>query len=142
TAGTYTVSLTVTDNGGATGTTTQTVNVSSGGTLPECTGGDTRALGKNCQRSNRSATAGNYDYLYIYIPAGTSQLRITTSGGAGNCDLYYNASSWATTTAYTHRSANTGNGETLTITSPPSGYNYISLYAVSACSGVTVKTEY
>ena len=122
---------------------TQSVTVSSGGTtLPECTGADIRALGKNCQRSNRSAALGQYDYLYILIPAGTTQLRITASGGTGNCDLYYSPSTWATTTSYTNRSTNTGNSESLTIANPPSGYHYISLYAVSACGAVTVKTEY
>ncbi|MEV6523126.1 PPC domain-containing protein, partial [Longispora sp. NPDC051575] len=139
----YTVRLTVTDNKGATGTTTQTVAVATGGgTVPECTGSDVRTLGKNCQRSNRSATAGNYDYLYIYLPAGVTQLRITTTGGTGNCDLYYSPSTWATTSSYTSRSTGTGNAETLTITNPVAGYNYISLYATTTCAGVTVKTEY
>ncbi|GIH09393.1 protease [Rhizocola hellebori] len=143
TAGTYSVRLTVTDNRGVSASTTQSVTVSGGGTtLPECTGADIRALDRNCQRSNRSAATGQLDYLYILIPAGTTQLRITVSGGSGNCDLYYNASSWATTTSYTSRSTNAGNSEVLTIASPRSGYHYISLYGVSACSAVTVKTEY
>lgn len=113
-----------------------------GGTLPECPAGDVRVLGKNCQRGNRSTATGNYDYLYINLPAGTAQLQITTSGGAGNCDLYYNKTTWATTAAYTQRSTATGNTESITVANPPAGYSYISLYGATACSGVTVSTRY
>ncbi|WP_020392515.1 collagenase [Kribbella catacumbae] len=144
TAGTYTIQLTVTDNQGATGTTSQQFTVTSGGgtTLPECTGSDVRVLGKNCQRSNRSTTTGNYDYLYIYLPSGTAQLQIVSTGGAGNCDLYYNKTTWATTTAYTQRSTATGNTESVTVANPPAGYNYISLHGTTACNGVTISTRY
>ena len=110
--------------------------------LPECAGSDVRVLGKNCQRSNMSATAGNLAYFYLQIPAGTTQLRIRTSGGSGDANLYANAPSWATSTNYQHRSINAGNGETLTIANPPAGYYYISLHAASAFSGVTISTEY
>ncbi|WP_433016773.1 M9 family metallopeptidase [Kribbella sp. CA-294648] len=119
-------------------------NCGSGGgtTLPECTASDARVLGKNCQRSNRGTTAGNYDYFYIHLPAGTAQLRITSSGGTGNCDLYHNRVRWATTSAYTQRSTTTGNAESVTVTNPPAGYHYISLYGATACSGVTISTRY
>jgi microbial collagenase len=143
--GTYTVSLTVTDDAGATGTTSQRISVSAGGgggTAPECTGSDTRQLGQNCQRGNLSATKGNLAYLYINIPSGTRSITITSSGGTGDADLYYNASTWATSTSYTRRSANAGNSESLTISNPPAGYNYISLYGKEAFSGAAVKVEY
>lgn len=110
--------------------------------LPECGGNDARVLGKNCQRSGVAATAGNLVYFYLQIPAGTTQLRIRTSGGTGDANLYANAAGWATTTSYQQRSINAGNGETLTITNPPAGYYYISLHAASAFGGVTLSTEY
>jgi microbial collagenase len=141
TAGTYTVTLTVTDNRGATGTRSAQITVAGGG-LPECTGADVRALDRNCQRSNLSSAGGQIVYLYIYLPAGVSTLNIGSSGGTGNADLYYNANGWATPSSYTARSVNTGNTESLTITSPAAGYRYISLYATSAFSGVTVTTRY
>ena len=142
-AGTYNVSLTVTDNKGATNTITKSISVSSGGTtLPECTGSETRVLGKNCKRSNRSGTAGNYDYMYLYLPAGVTQLKIASSGGTGNADLYVSTTSWATQSNYQYFSANAGNGETVTIYSPNSGYVFISLYGNTNFSGVTVSTEY
>ncbi|PPA56651.1 collagenase [Micromonospora chalcea] len=144
TAGTYTVSLTVTDNQGATARSSQTISVTTGGgtTVPECSGTDTRTLDRNCQRSGRSATAGNYDYLYIYLPAGVSTLTIAVAGGTGNCDLYYSPSSWATTSNATRSSAGAGNTESLAVPSPAAGYHYISLYGKTACSGATVSTRY
>lgn len=119
-------------------------NCGSGGgtTLPECTASDPRVLGKNCQRSNRGTTTGNYDYLYVHLPAGTAQLQITSSGGTGNCDLYYNKPSWATTAAYIQRSTNTGNTESVTVANPPAGYHYVSLHGATACNGVTISTRY
>ncbi|HSX62771.1 MAG TPA: collagenase [Tahibacter sp.] len=110
--------------------------------LPECAGSDVRVLGKNCQRSNLAAAAGNIAYFYLQIPAGTTQLQIRASGGSGDANLYANAAGWATPTSYQRRSINAGNGETLTIANPPAGYYYISLHAASAFSGVTLSTEY
>ena len=141
-AGTYTVTLMVTDNQGATNSTSKSVTVGTT-TLPECTASDTRRLDQNCTRSNRTkTTAGQYDYMYILLPAGVPQLKITVSGGTGNADLYFNGSSWATMSNYQYSSTNAGNSETLTITSPPSGYVYISLHAAAAFSGVKISTEY
>ncbi|MBO2447081.1 M9 family metallopeptidase [Actinomadura barringtoniae] len=119
----------------------------SGGGNPDpgqqCTDTDTRVMGKNCQRSNVSATTGNYAYFYLWVPTGTSSLSITASGGTGNADLYFNPNTWATTSAYTSRSAKAGNAESLTVSGLRAGaYNYVSLYAASSFSGVTITTRY
>lgn len=109
---------------------------------PECTDSDVRQLGKDCKRSDRSATTGNYDYLYLYVPQGTSRLTITTAGGTGDADVYYSGAGWATTSRYTARATGTGNAHTLTIDNPAAGANYISLHAVRGFNGVTVSTTY
>ncbi|WP_033259357.1 MULTISPECIES: collagenase [Kitasatospora] len=109
---------------------------------PLCTNQDTRWYEQNCRRDGVAATTGNYSYNFLNLPAGVKQLTITTSGGTGNADLYWNASNWATTGASTAKSTNTGNGETLTITNPPAGWVYFSLYAQDGFSGVTVTTQY
>ncbi|GAA3200453.1 collagenase [Nonomuraea roseoviolacea subsp. carminata] len=141
-AGTYTVTLKVTDNAGTPATTSKTVTVGSSG-LPTCTGSNPQAMDKNCQRADISAAGGDYAYFSIYIPAGTTSLNITVSGGSGNADLYFNPSDWATTGAYTAKSTNSGNSETLTVTNlSPGTYHYISLYAASAFSGATISTRY
>ncbi|MFH8382411.1 M9 family metallopeptidase [Kitasatospora sp. NPDC018058] len=110
--------------------------------VPECTAADTRQLGANCGRSNVAATTGNYAHFYLLVPAGTQQVKITTSGGTGNADLYYNSGSWAYTNAYAARSAGPGNSETLTVTNPPAGYVYFSLYAQQGFSGVNVTSQF
>ncbi|MFI1769035.1 collagenase [Streptomyces sp. NPDC020800] len=144
-AGTYTVTLTVTDDKGAIASTSKNVTVTSATTPPtvaECTDSDVRKLGKNCKRSNLSSAAGNLSYFYINIPAGTTQLTITTSGGTGDADLYYKKDTWASTTSYTSKATGPGNSHTLTVTNPPAGDNYITLHAAQAFNGVTLTTQY
>ena len=116
-------------------------SLASGGAAP-CTDPNVEAMGQNCSRANQSAATGNTDYFWIYMPAGTTTLSITTTGGTGNADLYYNASTWATPTAYTAKSTNSGNTESITVTNTTAGYRYISLYAATEFSGVTVTTKY
>ncbi|MEU2799609.1 collagenase [Streptomyces sp. NPDC007117] len=115
-----------------------------GSTTPvsECTDPDTRVLGENCRRSGLTATTGNYAYHYLYIPAGTEQLKITVSGGTGDADLYYSGTGWATTASHTSRDTGPGNTHTLTVTDPPAGANYISLHAASTFAGATLTTAY
>ncbi|WP_328952836.1 M9 family metallopeptidase [Kitasatospora purpeofusca] len=110
--------------------------------LTECAGGDLRKLDRNCGRSNLAATTGNYAHFYLQVPAGTRQIRVTTSGGTGNGELYYNSYGWAYTNAYTTRSAGPDNSESLTITNPPAGYVFFSLYAQQGFSGVSVTSEF
>lgn len=110
--------------------------------LPECTSTNLQELGRNCARSNISVYPNYYYYGWLYIPAGTPQLKITSSGGNGSVDLYYSPTSWATTTNYTHASRNADNSETITVVNPPQGYVYVSLYAPAGTSGVRVSTEY
>ncbi|MFG3281894.1 collagenase [Streptomyces sp. NPDC048111] len=139
-AGTYTVSLTVTDAQGRSATATKSVVVTGG--LPACTDPDTRVMGQNCSRSGFSGAKGDLDYFYLYLPAGKVTLKITTTGGTGNANLFYNPTTWATNKAYTARSVNSGNKESITITNKTAGYRYISLYGQTAFTGVTITTSY
>ncbi|WP_327682335.1 collagenase [Kitasatospora sp. NBC_00458] len=142
-AGSYTVALTATDDTGRTATTATTVTVTAAPVaLPNCTEQRTDAMGRNCSRTGRAATAGNTDYLYVYLPAGTTTLKVTTSGGTGTAHLYYNAGTWASPSAFTASSTATGTTQSLTVTNPTAGYRYLSLYAVTDFSGVTVSTRF
>ncbi|AUG75811.1 collagenase [Kitasatospora sp. MMS16-BH015] len=143
-AGTYTVALTVTDNTGrsASTPTSVTVTVGAGTTLPTCLDTRTDALGQNCQRTGRAATAGNSDYMYVYLPAGTTTLKVNASGGTGTAYLYYNDSTWASPSAFTASSTATGTTQSITVTNPTAGYRYISLFAKTDFSGVTISTQF
>ncbi|MFI6154705.1 collagenase [Kitasatospora sp. NPDC051170] len=139
-AGSYEVSLTVTDANGKTNSITQSVTV---GALNGCAALDTRALDKNCSRTGQSATVGNLDYYYIYLPAGSTTLKINSTGGTGTAYLLYNPDSWATPSAHTNGSQTSGTTtQSLTVTNTTAGYRYISLYAQTDFSGVTITTQY
>ena len=97
---------------------------------------------RKCSRSNITAAQGTIKYFYIYVPSGVTSLRITSSGGTGNADLYVNTlGNWASPTAHNYRSTTSGNNETLVINNPPVGYVYISLHAASAFSGVRLSVQ-
>jgi microbial collagenase len=142
-AGTYTVTLKVTDNQGGQATKTATVTVTASGST-ECTDSNPQALGKNCTRSNLSGAAGNLTYMYLYVPAGTTKIVLTSSGGTGNANMYANTlGNWATNTSYNYRSIKAGNNETITINNPPANtYIYVSLHGATAYSGVQVKAAF
>ncbi|MFJ8844643.1 M9 family metallopeptidase [Streptomyces cyaneofuscatus] len=110
--------------------------------LPECTLPERTRLDRNCARSGVSARAGDYAYLTLYVPAGTTKLRISTHGGTGNADLYHRAGSWPSKTDFTHRSAKPGNAETVTVNNPVPGWNYLSIAAEQAVSGLVVSAEF
>jgi len=137
-AGTYSVTLTVTDSNGQTSSVSQPVTVSAA----TCTETNPQQMDQNCSRAGQSASAGNLDYLWIYLPAGTTTLKVSTTGGTGTAYLYYDPSDWATNTAYTAESTSSGTAQSLTVTNTTAGYRYISLYAETAFSGVTVTTQY
>ncbi|MFI7638424.1 M9 family metallopeptidase [Nonomuraea sp. NPDC049400] len=108
-----------------------------------CAAQDTRAMGRDCTRSDIAGTKDGYAYFYIRIPEGVKQLKITSTGGTGDADLYFNKSGWATTQAHQSRSTNPGNNETLTVTDlAPGTDNFISLHGVSDFSGIRLTTEY
>ncbi|MFB7472310.1 collagenase [Kitasatospora sp. NPDC056184] len=139
--GIYAAALTVTDDTGRTGTTSVNVTTTAVA-LPACPEQRADAMGRNCSRSGRAATAGNTDYLYVYLPAGTTTLKVTASGGTGTAYLYYNDGTWASPKAYTAASTSTDTTQSITVTNPTAGYRYLGLYAATDFSGVTVTTQF
>ncbi|MFI9274956.1 collagenase [Kitasatospora sp. NPDC052896] len=141
-AGTYDVALTVTDSNGHTSSASQSVTVSGSGGVSPCADPNPQEMDQNCSRANQSETAGNLDYLWIYLPAGTTTLKVATTGGTGTAYLYYDPTDWATNTTYTAESTGSGTIQSLTVSNTTAGYRYISLYADTTFSGVTVTTQY
>jgi PKD repeat protein len=135
-AGTYSVSLTVTDNRGATHTKTSSVTVVSsacGGTV----------LCVAVPVTNLSAAAGGTTATYtLVVPAGASNLKFDTYGGTGDADLYVKFGSAPTTTSYDCRPYVGGNTEVCNIANAQAGTYYVVLRAYSAFSGVSLTGTY
>jgi len=129
-AGTYTVSLTVADNAGATNTTSKSVTVSSGS-------GNTVVHNVNLP----AVGTGSWSSIYtVAIPSGTTSLVVNISGGTGDADLYVRAGAAPTTSSYNCRPYLGGNTETCTINNPVAGTTYyIGVRAYSSYSGVNMK---
>ncbi len=135
-SGTYSVSLTVTDDRGATHTKTSSVTIASNG----CDG---TVLCNGVAATGLSAAAGGATATYtLVVPAGASNLRFVTSGGTGDADLYVKFGSAPTTSSYDCRPYVGGNAETCNIATAQTGTYYVVLRAFSAFSGVSLTGSY
>ena len=130
-AGTYNVSLTVTDDDGATHTKTTPVTV----VVPI-------ALSKGVPVTGLTATAGNSLLYTLTVPAGASNLTFTMSGGTGDADLYVKFGSSPTDTSYDCRPFKSGNAESCTFPIAQEGVYHVRVKAFSAFSGVTLVADY
>ena len=102
-------------------------------------GGNT---GGGFTENNLSAARNSWRYFTVEIPAGTSALTITTSGGSGDADLYVRRGSRPTTSSYNYRPYLNGNNETVTVTKPAAGVWHIGIRAYQAYSGVSLTVSY
>ncbi|WP_343226458.1 PKD domain-containing protein [Pseudomarimonas salicorniae] len=134
--GTYSVSLTVSDNRGATHSKTVSVVV----TAPACGG---TALCNGVAVTGLSASTGSSTLTYtLNVPGGASNLRFVTSGGSGDADLYVKFGSAPTTTSYDCRPYQGGNAETCNMSNAQVGTYYVMLRAYSSFSGVSLTGSY
>jgi secreted trypsin-like serine protease len=88
-------------------------------------------------RTGLSGSTG-FQHFAITVPAGTSSLTVTQSGGTGDADLYVRAGSQPTTSAYNCRPYLSGNDEICSIANPAAGTWYVSVRAYSTYSGVSL----
>ena len=92
--------------------------------------------------TNLSASSGQWLDYSVAIPAGTSNLTATISGGSGDADLYVRYNALPTTSSYNCRPYRAGNNETCSINNPSAGTWYVSLRAYSSFSGVTLTVSF
>ncbi len=92
--------------------------------------------------SNLSASTGNWLYFKITVPSGQTQLKVVTSGGSGDGDLYVKLGALPTTSSYDGRSTGSTTAETVTISNPAAGDWYIGFYAYSSFSGASLTATY
>ncbi|MHB8912870.1 MAG: proprotein convertase P-domain-containing protein, partial [Lysobacter sp.] len=132
TAGTYTVTLTVTDNGGATNTRTQSVTV---GTV-------NNVLSNGVPVTGVSGAASSQQFWTLAVPTGATNLTFVTSGGSGDADLYVKFGSAPTTSSYDCRSQGATNAETCTIATAQAGTYHVMILGYSAFSGLSLTGSY
>jgi carboxypeptidase T len=131
-AGTYSVSLTVTDNGGATNTKTSSVTVGSTGTVLE----------NGVAKTGLSGAASSTITYTMTVPPGASGLTFVMAGGTGDADMYVRFGAAPTTSTYDCRPYLSGNNETCTIATAQAGTYYVMLRGYSAYSGVSLTGSY
>jgi PKD repeat protein len=134
-AGTYSVSLTATDDRGATHSVTKSVTV----TAPP--GGGT-VLENGVAKTNLSAAKDATLAFTMTVPAGASGLKFVTSGGTGDADLYVKFGSAPTTASYDCKSDGSSNVETCTIATAQAGTYHVLIKAYAAFSGLSLTGSY
>ena len=80
------------------------------------------------------------NYFYTYIEADNTPLYISTAGGSGNVDIYFNQNIWAKKTTYDAKATKANNDELLSVTANR-GWVYISLVAEQAYKGVSLHVS-
>jgi subtilisin-like proprotein convertase family protein len=132
--GTYSVTLTVTDNGGATNSKTQSVTVSGGG------GGT--VLQNGVTVTGLAATTGNSVNYTMVVPAGATNLQFVTAGSSGDADLYVKFGAAPTDTVYDCRPYTGSSAETCTFATPQAGTYYVRVKAFASFTGLSLTGSY
>jgi microbial collagenase len=106
--------------------------------LPECS---SQYMGKNC--SKRNFASDTQTYAFIMVPAGAKNLKLSTSGGTGDVDLYVALDHYPSSTSYDQASVRAGNQESVSIPTPTANrWYYITLKAKQSFTGVTLTSTY
>jgi hypothetical protein len=105
-------------------------------------GGGTISLTNGVPIAGLSGGAETEVFYSIAVPAGQGELKISISGGTGDCDLYVKRDSLPSQASYDYRPYQKGNDETVTVTDPVAGDWYILLRGQDAYSDVTLVASY
>jgi len=133
TTGTANVTVTAT-SGTTTKTTTITLNVTSN------SGGG--SLSNGVPVTGLSGAQGASLRYTLAVPSGATNLKVVTSGGTGDADLYVKFGSAPTTSSYDCRPYLDGNAETCTISNIQTGTYYVMINGYQAFSGLSLTGSY
>ena len=98
--------------------------------------------GATLTESNISIARRSWKHYTVTVPAGMSNLTVSTAGGSGDGDLYVRRGAQPTTTTYDCRPYKSGNTEGCSFTNPQAAIWHISIYGYSAVSGLTLTASY
>ncbi|MCJ8270078.1 MAG: collagenase, partial [Psychrosphaera sp.] len=133
-AGSYTATLTVTDNLGlASDPVTASVSVSSDPVGNVLNNGQTISINGAQDSENR---------FTMDVPAGASDLNFVITGGSGDADLYVQHGSAPTTNTYDCRPWLGGNNETCAIANVQSGTYHVMVRAYNSYSNVSLTGSF
>ncbi len=127
--GNYTLSLTVTDNGGANNTESTTVAVNAS---------NNDGLISGVAVSNIDGAKDNEQTFYIDTTQENTRVDIAISGGSGDADLYVKTGDIPTINDYDCRPYISGNNENCDVLLASAGRVYIKIIGYSAYSGVSL----
>jgi len=127
-AGTYPVTLTVTDNDGTTDSTSQYITVTAAPTGNILTNG--------VAITGLAASANGTLTYTMQVPTGASDLNFEITGGTGDADLYVRYGAAPTTSNYDCRPYIGGNVESCSVATIQTGTYHVMLVAYQAFSGV------
>jgi hypothetical protein len=88
--------------------------------------------------TNQSGAESSTRFFSITVPAGATNLTVTTSGGTGDLDLFLRLGSLPSTGSADCSSQSFDNEESCVVASPAAGTWYVLLYGFEAYTGVTL----
>ncbi len=106
------------------------------------TGVSTRIINSGQSATNLDGFAGSETHFRILVPAGQTQLKIRTSGGRGDADVYVQFSATATRSFYASRSTGWNNNEYISIARPKAGWWHVMLRGSSNYSNVSLSAVF
>lgn len=105
-------------------------------------GGTPPPGGANGGDTNITLSSKAWSRYTVEIPAGATNLSVTTAGGSGDADLYIRSGSQPSTSSYDCRSWTSGNTESCTVATPSAGTMHIGIHGYTAVSGVNMSWSY
>ena len=105
---------------------------------PPTTGGET-LLTSPASVTGIAGGDGSQRLYRIVVPAGATEINVTTTGGTGDVDVYLRAAQPPSLTVFDCRSDAVDNEEFCSLLSPAAGNWYIMLFGFEAYSGVTLS---